>query len=61
MLIEEGYAYADLRFKHHYDKHFKTMDKQTRTAGVGLWKDVTPETMPGWKRRFEQEGSAWRR
>ena len=58
MLIEEGYAYADLRFKHHYYKQFKAMDKRARTAGVGLWKDVTPETMPGWKRRFEEEASA---
>ena len=55
MLIEEGYAYADLRFKHHYYKQFKAMDKRARTAGVGLWKDVTPETMPGWKRRFDDE------
>ena len=54
MLIEEGYAYADLRFKHVYYKQFKAMDKRARTAGVGLWKDVAPETMPEWKKRFER-------
>lgn len=57
MLIEGGYAYADLRFKHVYYKQFKAMDKRARTAGVGLWKDVTPGSMPEWKQRFERPKS----
>ncbi len=53
MLIEGGYAYADLRFKHHYFDQFQAMDKRARRAGVGLWAEVTPEGMPPWKQRFE--------
>jgi len=53
MLIENGYAYADLRFKHPYYDQFKAADKRARRNGVGLWADVTPDQMPAWKQRFE--------
>ncbi len=53
MLLEEGYAYADLRFKHHYYRQFKEIEKRARRAGRGMWDDVTWEQMPGWKQRFE--------
>lgn len=55
MLLEEGYAYADLRFSHHYYDRFKTIEKQARKHGVGLWADVTLDEMPAWKRRFERQ------
>lgn len=53
MLLEEGYAYADLRFDHHYYDKFKRIEKRARKAGVGLWADITFDKMPGWKQRFE--------
>ena len=53
MLIEEGYAYADLRFDHHYFKRFKQIEKRARESGVGLWANVTSDKMPTWKQRFE--------
>ncbi len=53
MLLEQGYAYADLRFDHHYYKRFKGIEKRTRRAGTGLWADVTLDQMPAWKQRFE--------
>ncbi len=55
MLVEEGYAYADLRFKHHYYRQFKQIEKRARREGRGLWADVTPEQMPAWKQRFERK------
>lgn len=53
MLLEEGMAYADLRFPHDYDSQFRAAEKRARRAGRGLWSDVTPEKMPAWKQRFE--------
>lgn len=54
MLLQEGYAYADLRFKHHYFDRFKSLEKLARKAGVGLWAKVTLDKMPPWKQRFER-------
>lgn len=53
MLLEQGYAYADLRFPHHYADQFESADRRARRDGVGLWADVTLEKMPAWKQRFE--------
>jgi len=55
MLLEEGYAYADLRFDHSYKKQFEATEKRTRKAGVGLWARVTLDQMPPWKQRFERK------
>ncbi len=54
MLLEEGYAYADLRFDHHYHKRFQAIEKLARKASAGLWADVTLDKMPAWKQRFER-------
>ena len=55
MVLEEGYAYADHRFDHHYMDRFKRIEKQARRSGAGLWKDVTFDTMPSWRQRFEKK------
>ena len=54
MLLKEGYAYADLRFEHHYYDRFKRIEKRARKAGVGLWADIALDKMPAWKQRFER-------
>ncbi len=54
MLLEEGYAYADLRFKHHYFRRFEAIEKRARREKRGLWADVSLEQMPEWKQRFER-------
>ncbi len=54
MLLEEGYAYADRRFGHHYKDRFERIEKRARRAGVGLWGSVTIERMPEWRQRFER-------
>jgi micrococcal nuclease len=58
MLIEEGYAYADLRFKHNYFKQFKDIEKRARGQERGLWADVTLDQMPEWKQRFEAKDAS---
>jgi micrococcal nuclease len=55
LLLEEGYAYADLRFPHHYFKQFKAVEKRARKDGVGLWAGITRQQMPQWKQRFERK------
>ena len=57
MLLKEGYAYADLRFPHHYDKQFQTIEKRARKAAIGLWAEVSVSEMPTWKQRFERLGN----
>ena len=57
ILLEEGYAYADLRFEHHYHDRFKVIEKRARKAAVGLWENVAIDQMPEWKQRFERTDS----
>ena len=58
MLLEEGLAYADLRFPHDYRKQFEATEKRARRAGVGLWAEVERDDMPEWKQRFERAAEA---
>lgn len=53
-LIEGGFAYADLRFEHHYSERFQDIESRARRNKAGLWADVTPDKMPPWKQRFER-------
>jgi len=53
MLLEQGYAYADLRFDHHYDARFEGIEKRARKAGVGLWANVRVGDMPEWRQKRE--------
>lgn len=55
LLLEEGCAYADLRFPHHYADRFKAVEQVARRGGRGLWAEVTTERMPAWRQRFEQK------
>ncbi len=55
MLISKGYAYADLRYKHHYYNQFRDLEKRARRSGVGLWSHVTLEKMPKCKQRYERK------
>lgn len=57
LLLEEGYAYADRRFPHHYREAFAAVEARARRAGKGLWADVTPEQMPPWRQRMDAADS----
>lgn len=55
LLLEEGYAYADRRFPHHYRDQFQATESRARRAQKGLWKNVTAEQMPPWRQRMDKE------
>lgn len=52
-LLRGGYAYADRRFPHPRRDAFITLETQARQNGVGLWRNVTEEQLPGWRRRYD--------
>ena len=52
-LLSEGYAYADLRFKHSLYNKYKQLEALARKQKKGLWENVTPEQMPKWKQKRE--------
>ena len=54
MLVEQGFAYADMRFDHPYFDRFKKIETIARKNKKGLWKSVTTEQMPSWRQRYER-------
>ena len=52
-LIETGHGYADRRFEHPHMAAFVELEKRARSARRGLWKDITKDTMPSWRRKLE--------
>ena len=54
-LLSEGYAYADLRFKHSLYNKYKQLETLARNQKKGLWENVTPEQMPKWKQEANQK------
>jgi micrococcal nuclease len=51
ILLSEGYAYADLRFKHGLFNKYKQLESVARSQKIGLWAAVTPEQMPKWRQK----------
>jgi len=51
ILLSEGYAYADLRFKHGLYNKYKQLESIARSRKIGLWANVTPEQMPKWRQK----------
>jgi len=50
-LLSEGFAYADLRFKHGYFQKYRQLEASARALKKGLWAHVKPEQMPAWRQR----------
>jgi micrococcal nuclease len=48
LLVSQGYAYADLRFKHSFYNKYKTLQNQAKKNQLGLWKNVTTDDLPAW-------------
>ncbi|MGA2093896.1 MAG: thermonuclease family protein [Sedimentisphaerales bacterium] len=51
VLLSEGYAYADLRFKHSLYNKYKQLEGLARKQKKGLWEKVAPEQMPQWRQQ----------
>ena len=53
VLVAEGFAYADVRFRHSFYHKYKQLEASARSQKKGLWEKVTPEQMPEWRQRKE--------
>ena len=51
VLIEKGYAYADLRFEHSRFDTYAELQKQAVRNRAGLWDEVIKEQFPAWLKR----------
>jgi len=51
VLVSEGLAYADLRFRHSLYQKYKQLEASARSGKKGLWKNVTRKQMPEWRKK----------
>lgn len=54
-LLLEGYAYADLRFRHSYYQKYQQLEASARALRVGLWADVKADQLPPWLQRMRPD------
>lgn len=54
-LIEQGYGYADERFRHILKDKFGQLQKEAQGQKVGLWKNVQADQWPEWYRKRHDE------
>jgi len=52
-LIRQGFAYADLRFRHSYYNKYQQLQAAARSTKKGLWKEVKREQLPEWLQRIK--------
>ena len=55
VLLTEGFAYADLRFRHSLYRKYEQLEASARRQKKGLWKKITREQLPEWLQRMEPE------
>ena len=48
VLLTEGFAYADLRFRHNFYNKYPQLEASARRQKKGLWEKVTREQLPEW-------------
>jgi len=48
LALDQGYAYAETRFKHPRKKEFLDREARARDAYLGLWAGVKPADLPHW-------------
>ena len=51
VLVAEGFAYADLRFRHDFFNLYKQLEATARSQKKGLWANVKREQLPAWLQR----------
>jgi micrococcal nuclease len=51
VLLTEGFAYADLRFRHNFYNKYKQLEAGARGRKKGLWEKVTRDQLPEWLQR----------
>jgi micrococcal nuclease len=53
VLVSEGFAYADSRFRHSFYHKYKQLEAGARRQKKGLWKEIRREQLPEWLQRKE--------
>ena len=53
VLVAEGFAYADLRFRHSFYYKYQNLQASARRQNKGLWPDVKREQLPEWLQRMK--------
>jgi micrococcal nuclease len=53
VLLAEGFAYADLRFKHSFYNKYKQLEAVARGQKKGLWQNVKRHQLPEWLQRMK--------
>jgi len=48
VLLTEGFAYADLRFRHSFYHMYSQLEASARSRKKGLWQNVTRNQLPEW-------------
>jgi len=48
VLLMEGFAYADLRFRHSFYNKYRQLESLARNHRKGLWEGITRERLPRW-------------
>jgi len=51
VLLSEGFAYADTRFRHSFYHKYKQLEAAARSQKKGLWEKVKREQLPEWLQR----------
>ena len=51
VLLSEGFAYADLRFRHIFYNKYQQLEASARSLKKGLWREVLREQLPEWLQR----------
>lgn len=51
VLLTEGFAYADLRFRHSFYHRYEQLEAGARRKKKGLWQNVTRRQLPEWLQR----------
>jgi len=53
VLLSEGCAYADRRFRHSFFNKYRQLEAAARSGHKGLWQNVTRDQLPEWLQRME--------
>ena len=51
ILLSEGFAYADTRFRHSFYNKYQQLESHARSRKKGLWENVTEDQFPEWFRK----------
>ncbi|MFC1677843.1 thermonuclease family protein [Planctomycetota bacterium] len=49
ILLTQGYAYADTRFRHDFYYRYKQLESVAKSRKKGLWQQIRTEQMPMWR------------